>query len=490
MLNKNTTYAILIIFAGFLARLVNITQPILEVAGWRQCYTASIARNYYYNGMNIFYPQVSYAGDTAGYIGGTEFNLYPFTVALLYKLFGVHECLGRLVSIIAFCGSAFFLYKLTKKYAGTTSGLIALLFYTFNPYIFFYTRSFQPEAAMLFFSIAMLYFFSEWIDKEGWWQFTLMTLCATLAFLSKLPTICLGLPLLYLCLKKYKLNFIVQWKLWLFAILSLLFTALWYRHSNYIKTIDGSETMNTLSFQYYVFRYSIHYVLKLSFYKKVFFSEVFEKDLIYAGGVFLVLGIIFTLKKKELRYIHYWMLAILVYFFLAAKEVAWHTYYTIPIIVPASVFIGYAISNSLKLITAYKITGRKKIVLQLLFAVMVVLLPLISYHKITSRYEAKRLEKDYPIQTAGKIVDEIAKRNDLVIGCRWGGPELLYYCNRKGWATDSNTCSISNIESLRQKGADYFVTTKQDVIDSSTLGYLKNKYKVIEDTNDYLIVKL
>ena len=288
MLNKNTTYAILIIFAGFLARLVNITQPILEVAGWRQCYTASIARNYYYNGMNIFYPQVSYAGDTAGYIGGTEFNLYPFTVALLYKLFGVHECLGRLVSIIAFCGSAFFLYKLTKRYAGTTSGLITLLFYTFNPYIFFYSRAFQPEAAMLFFSVAMLYFFSEWIDKEGWWQFTLMTLCATLAFLSKLPTICLGLPLLYLCLKKYKLNFIVQWKLWLFAILSLLFTALWYRHSNYIKTIDGSETMNTLSFQYYVFRYSIHYVLKLSFYKKVFFSEVFEKDLIYAGGVFLV----------------------------------------------------------------------------------------------------------------------------------------------------------------------------------------------------------
>ena len=102
MLNKNTIYAILIIFVGFLARLINLTQPILEVAGWRQCYTASIARNFYYNGMNIFYPQVSYAGDTAGYIGGTEFNLYPFTVALLYKLFGVHECLGRLVSIIAF----------------------------------------------------------------------------------------------------------------------------------------------------------------------------------------------------------------------------------------------------------------------------------------------------------------------------------------------------------------------------------------------------
>lgn len=490
MLNKHTIYATLIIIAGFLTRLININQPILEVAGWRQCYTASIARNFYYNGMNVFYPQVSFGGNTEGYMGGTEFHLYPFTVALLYKLFGVHENLGRLVSIIAFCGGAFFLYKLTRKYAGTTSGLITLLFYTFNPYIFFYSRAFHVESAMLFFSIAMLYFFSEWIDKGGWWRFTLMTLYATLAFLTKLPTICLGLPLLYLCLIKYKLNFLTQWKLWLFAVLSLLLTFLWYSHSNYIKTIDGGMSNNTLSFKYYVFEYSIYYAIKLSFYKKVFFNEVFEKDLIYVGGVFFVLGIIFTLKKKELRYIHYWLLAVIIYFFLAAKEVEWHTYYTMPIIVPASVFIGYAISNSLKLITAYKITGIKKIVLQALFVIMVVSLPLISYHKITGIYKTKRLEKDYPVQIAGKIMDETAHENDLVIGCIWGGPELLYYCNRRGWTMDANVCSIERIESLRQEGADYFVTTKQDVIDSSVLDYLKKKYEVIGSTNEYLIVKL
>ena len=121
-----------------------------------------------------------------------------------------------------------------------------------------------------------------------------------------------------------------------------------------------------------------------------------RRILIYIGGLFFVLGIIFTIKKKEFRYIHCWLLAILVYFFIAAKEVEWHTYYTIPIIVPASIYIGYAISNSLRLITAYKITGIKKIVLQSLFVIMVVTLPLISYHKITGRYKSRRLEKDYP----------------------------------------------------------------------------------------------
>ena len=120
-----------------MARLINVTDPILEVAGWRQCSTASIARNFYYNGMNIFYPQVLEGGTTNGIVGETEFHLYTFVVALLYKIFGVHEYLGRLVSITAFCGGAFFLYRLSRKYVDVTTSLIALLFYTFNPYIFF-----------------------------------------------------------------------------------------------------------------------------------------------------------------------------------------------------------------------------------------------------------------------------------------------------------------------------------------------------------------
>ncbi len=476
-------YAIFIIISGFIARLINIKQPLLEVAMWRQCATASIARNFYYNGMNIFYPQVLWGGATEGYIGETEFHLYPFTVAILYKIFGVHEYLGRLVSILAFCGGAFFLYKLSRKYLDKTSSLIALLFYTFNPYIFFYSRAFQPESTMLFLSITMLYFFSEWIDKEGWWRFALMTLCATTAFLVKMPTICLGLPLLYLCLRKYKINFILQWRLWLFAIISLVPIILWCKHSSYLKSINGLSWGN-----FYLSSFSTY--IDPHFYVRVFFTEIFEKCLIYIGGIFLVLGIVFTFKNKEFRFIYYWILAIIIFFFIGAEKTAHHTYYTIPIIAPASIFIGYAISNCLRLITAYKIVGMKRVVLLSLFVSMVASLPLISYHKITGRYKAKRLEKDYPIFYAGKIVDETIPENDLIIGGLWGGPEILYYSNRSGWAINVISCSIESIEGLRQKGAKYFVTTAQEAMDSNVLEYLKNKCETIRSTSEYLIVKL
>jgi len=483
MADKNSKYAIIIIISGFLARLINIKQPILEVAMWRQCATASIARNFYYNGMNIFYPQVLWGGATEGYIGETEFHLYPFTIAILYKLFGVHESLGRLVSILAFCGGAFFLYKLSRKYTDGTTAIIALLFYTFNPYIFFFSRAFQPESTMLFLSITMLYFFSEWIDKEGWWRFALMTLCATTAFLVKIPTICLGLPLLYLCLRKYKINFILQWKLWLFAIISLVPIILWCRHSSYLKSINGLSWGN-----FYLSSFSTY--IDPHFYMRVFFSEIFEKCLIYIGGMFFVLGIVFTFKNKEFRFIHYWLLAIIAFFFIGAEKTAHHTYYTIPIIAPASILIGYAISNSTNMINRYRIAGIKKGVLLLLFALMIIFLPVISYHKIKDRYKTKRLNKDIPIYNVGKIVDETIPADDLIIGSLWGGPEILYYSNRSGWARNANSCSIGEIESLRLKGAKYFVTTAQEAIDSSVLEYLKNKCETIRSTSDYLIVKL
>ena len=121
---------------------------------------------------------------------------------------------------------------------------------------------------------------------------------------------------------------------------------------------------------------------------------------------------------------------------------------------------------------------------------MVILLPFIGYHKITGRYKAERLEKDYPVQTVGRIVDKIADEKDLIIGCVWGGPEILYYSNRRGWSMGATICTVERVEDLRRQGAAYFVTTTHDRIESSVINNLKNRYEVIRSTNEYLILKL
>jgi hypothetical protein len=142
------------------------------------------------------------------------------------------------------------------------------------------------------------------------------------------------------------------------------------------------------------------------------------------------------------------------------------------------------------MITTYKIVGAKRVALVILFVLMVASLPLISYHKITGRFEPERLEKDLPIYEVGKIADEILPKNALAIGCLMGGPEILYYSNRRGWTMGANVCSIERIENLRREGAQYFITTEQDNIDNNVINYLKSKYITIRSTNEYLIVQL
>ena len=121
---------------------------------------------------------------------------------------------------------------------------------------------------------------------------------------------------------------------------------------------------------------------------------------------------------------------------------------------------------------------------------MLIILPFICFHKITAKYTHERLEKDMPIYIAGNKVRKISPKDALVITAHWGGPELLYYSDRRGWTMESNKCSIGSIENLRKKGATWFVTTRVIEIDKNVISYLQNNYDVIEMTDRYLIAKL
>ncbi|MFQ5713775.1 MAG: ArnT family glycosyltransferase [Candidatus Scalinduaceae bacterium] len=489
MPDKNSKYAIFIIISGFLARLINIGQPLFDVTMWRQTDTAAIARNFYYNGMNIFYPQVLWGGATEGYVGETEFQLYTFVVALLYKIFGVHEYFGRLVSIFAFCGGAFFLYKLARRYIGAQGAIVALLFYTFNPHIFFYSRSFQPESTMLFFSIALVYFFSQWIDTERRKDFILMTLCGACAFLVKLPTACLGLPLLYLCIVKYRWKLFLEWKLWLFAFLTLLPAALWYIFSYKLNSLNG------VSFHSYHVgtMFGSEYIASLDWYKTVFYVYIFERNLIYIGAVLTIVGFFSAIRNKDLYLFHFWILCLIIFFFVSPETTGHHSHWSMPITVPSSIFIAWTIVTYFHRIKNFRIKhlpALERYLIMPFFILSIILLPIICFHKIKAKYKPERLEKDMPIYIAGNKVREMSPKDALIITAHWGGPELLYYSDRRGWRMESRYCTIESIESFRESGATWFVSTRVMEINKNVISHLQNNYEVMELTDQYIIVKL
>src|SRR5262245_29432293 len=151
------------LLAGLIAvavfiRLIYITQPYIDGWSWRQSDNAMIADNYYRHGFHFFYPQMSYTGNTPGYVG-SEFPLITFGAALLYLPFGVQDWIGRSICVFFFAVSVPFLYLLAKKLSNQRSALFAVAIYGLAPLSIYSSRSFLVDMPMVSLSIAALYFF-------------------------------------------------------------------------------------------------------------------------------------------------------------------------------------------------------------------------------------------------------------------------------------------------------------------------------------------
>src|SRR5881394_4228513 len=86
------------------ARLILIDQPYVDRWSWRQSDVAAIARNFEQNGFHFAYPQIDWAGNAPGYVG-TEFPILPFVAAIIYKITGVQEWVGRIQSVLFFAAA-------------------------------------------------------------------------------------------------------------------------------------------------------------------------------------------------------------------------------------------------------------------------------------------------------------------------------------------------------------------------------------------------
>jgi hypothetical protein len=149
-----------------LLRLRGIHDPILDHPGWRQGDTAAIARNFAMLDLNPFHPQTDYDGPPPNYVE-LELQIVPFLAALLYKIFGVHEIFGRLISIAfslatVVTAGAFARWLFASPVAGATAALAFAIY----PGAAYYGRTFMPDTTMTFFLTAAIFAAARWIYAD------------------------------------------------------------------------------------------------------------------------------------------------------------------------------------------------------------------------------------------------------------------------------------------------------------------------------------
>lgn len=184
-----------ILVLGLALRLRGIHDPILDHPGWRQGDTAAIARNFATLDLNPFHPQADYNGPPPNYVE-LELQIVPFLAALLYKIFGVHEIFGRLISLGFSLGTVAVLgYFARWMFASRAAGLVAALAFAIYPGSTYYGRTFTPDTTMAFFLTAAVFASARWIvDDEGRFgrRFACAAALTALALLAK-PVASVGL---------------------------------------------------------------------------------------------------------------------------------------------------------------------------------------------------------------------------------------------------------------------------------------------------------
>lgn len=450
---------------------------------WREGDVAAIAKNFYLNGYNIFYPQVDWRADTPGYVQ-SEFPLYSYVIALFYPIFGVHIIIGRITSLLLSISSLIIMYHLVKHYENKKTALFAMFFLAIAPVFVHMSRNLQPESMVTFFSLASLYFFSKWLDKENsWLYFVLATTTTAFAFLVKMPVV-LYLPfsLLFLGVVKYRLRIFTRWKLWLFLILVLTPFYYWY----YIHTVSLYEKTG-LSFELFDFKMQqtpdedpmwgpMVYPLykEIGWYKTVFIRRVFFA-LGLLGGILALLGIFVKPKNHSGYFTHFLFLGISVFLIFAAKRTFIHHYYILPVVIPMSIFAARSLSRITELQFLRGSKERNFIRYGVVTGILLYSSIMILLHSpIPHRYDPITFEMFSKI-------DQIIPDNELVV-TDMINPSYMYYANIQGWRIPPEGMTFEFIEYAKERGAKYVVRLESSFLfenNSLSKGLLNASYDIV-----------
>ncbi|SHI50637.1 ArnT family glycosyltransferase [Lutispora thermophila] len=474
MSNRKCTIAMtmLVFLFIFALRIPHINNSPCEQGDyWRQSDTESIARNFIEDRFNIFYPQFNYDGEKPNYVQ-LEFQITTFLIALLYKTFGYHYYLARLVPITFFMGSSIYLYLIAKRYYGNPEAWYAVIAYAIMPMNIFYTRAIMPESAALFFFIGAFYYFTKWYENEKLSALFTSAIFTCLSISQKTPTIFIGLAMIFLVVKKYGLRFVFKWELWVFAIISLLPNTIYIQWSREIAEFDYVTNIGLL-----------HIVPKsLKAFADIESYKLAGGEIVAAVSTGLIIpimaGLISSKWTKDYPVLC-WTFAMLLEV-IAVAAVIKLRYYFIFITPIAAIWAGKTLG---------KLGEGRRVVFSVLMGLSI--LALWNYKSCKSFF----VEKDTILKQA-EVIRRYTEKDDLiVIGTL--EPTLLNQSGRNGWRAnikyhkDIPSGAESEINYLIEKGAKYFSPLEGCIYgdDGSYRKYLDENFEKLGD-GDYFIYKL
>jgi hypothetical protein len=178
----------IVLFAlGIGFRLLNLTNPPLDIHTWRQLASASYARGLYYQMQPNADPQLRQeAIDLASANAHDEPTITETLVALSYLVAGgEYLWIFRLWTTLFWVIGGLGLFALVRRMTSVDGAVVALGYYLLLPFGNTTTRCFLPEPLMVMWVILALFACYRWIENQTWKWALITGVLAGLAVLTK-----------------------------------------------------------------------------------------------------------------------------------------------------------------------------------------------------------------------------------------------------------------------------------------------------------------
>ncbi len=226
-------------------------KPPMGVHQGAQCDRASLAQNYYYNGLNFIYPEINETFCQDGIVS-VEMPLPSYLAAICYRIFGYNDAIFRWITFLLYTIGMYALWRLLRLYIGFLASACIMCILACSPIVLFYSVSFLPDIVSLGFILVSWYlFFRQFIPHLYWHPLNkkiytvLFILSLTFGIAIKTTSaisLCamLGVAILSL-VRKTEISLLQRKKLFISLAIATIIPILWQIWSRHLGNTHRSE---------------------------------------------------------------------------------------------------------------------------------------------------------------------------------------------------------------------------------------------------------
>lgn len=484
---------ITVIFFAFIIRLRNFNTSLIDSHYFRQTQTATVARNYYTQGIDLLKSDLDLFGQGKEKTLLLEFPLYEGLVAFLAKFIGFTDQLGKSVSIFFGITGGIILLKLVNDVTKNRNiAVFSAIFYYFAPLNIFYQQAFMIESTVVTLNILSLYLWNKYVTNHNpVWLYS-ATMITTFAMIHKIIYAPFLVMSIFFVLLSGKNTGLFHEKKIFICILVILLTSLsWQLYTDKINKQNNHEfytlgnkdqqlwNFGTLKERLSLKSWNIRYLTILG---------SITKFTLFASLV----GLIRIIFYRKYYLIILWFFSMVVYY-LVFFRINSHLYYFMIAVPPISVLAAIGLDfMAIKVSDAARFKITKNAAYYGFVIIFLMIFCIKAWINSFPLFDILDMDIFYKI----KMINSQLQENGYVIYVQpqygWNSV-FTYYSGRKGILVSQEELSENNIDKLYNQGYRYIAIIGTNSFDNELL-YIKDdlavKHKILTDLKDLKIIKI